>query len=559
VSAAGSFFPQRKIVERSDDMNSIRASCLIAMAVVLSSPAAGQTSRNMSLFGTLNPIPVRYSGCWGWTSPSGAEYALLGGFEGTHIIAIDDSLNIHEVDFVDGQNSNWREMTVIGDHAYVVTEGGGDLQGMQVIDLSPLPDSVRLATTYTQTFTRAHIIARDEYSASPIVYVSGTSTTSGVHFLDVSNPEVPVEIGLYDPPYYIHDAHVHGDLLFASALSVGLDIVDISDKSSPVMIGQIDHSSQFTHSAWTTEDLSHIVVTDEIDGLPSRIWNIEDLQNPVEVAQYSANLASLVHNPYILGNLVFLSHNTEGIRVVDIADPSLPVEVGFYDTYPGPSGGFNGLWSGYPFFPSGKIIGGNREDGLYVWRFNGTRAGRIYGEVVDLVSGEPVSGAAISIVETGSSTSSGIDGSFRIGELPSGDPGYTIEVVGPPGYEPTEISSFVLQGGDSLWLQVLLSPSISSAGEFDEPATAGTRLARNHPNPFNGVTNFDFPVADAGLVSLRIYDLIGREVATLVDEPLPSGTHTRRWDAAGLPSGVYLYTFTAPHSPHQTGKLLLLR
>ena len=378
---------------------------IVLCLVCVSSPVVthGQTSFNVSLFGTLNPVPVRYSGSWGYTAPDGSEYAVLGGFTGTHIISIDDSTNIHQVDFVDGQDSNWREITVIGDHAYVVTEGGGDLQGMQVIDLSTVPDSVHLVTTYTATFLRSHIIMRDITTEDPVVYISGTSSTGGVHMIDVSDPAQPVQIGLYDPPYYIHDAHVRGNILFASALSNGLDVVDITDKANPSLLARIEHQSQFTHSAWTTADNTHVVVTDEVDGLPARIWNISDLDNPTEVSQFSANLQSLVHNPYVLGNFVFLSHNTEGLRVLDIRDPSLPVEVGYYDTYPGPSGGFNGLWSAYPYFPSGKIIGGNREDGLYVWKFNGTRAVRLYGTVLDSVTGEPLNGADISILETGQS------------------------------------------------------------------------------------------------------------------------------------------------------------
>ena len=82
-----------------------------------------QTSLNVSLFGQLDPEPIHYAGCWGYTDSSGAEYALIGAYTGTSIIAIDDSLNIYEVDFVTGPSNNWREMTVINDFAYVFSEG----------------------------------------------------------------------------------------------------------------------------------------------------------------------------------------------------------------------------------------------------------------------------------------------------------------------------------------------------------------------------------------------------------------------------------------------------
>jgi len=522
-------------------------------------PAPGQTSMNVTLFGVLDPNPVRYSGSWGWVSPGGAEYAILGGFAGTHIIAIDDSDDVHQADFVEGQPSNWREITVIGNHAYVVTEGGGDLQGMQVIDLSPLPDSVHLVTTYTTTFTRGHIIMRDISTDSAIVYVSGTSTTGGVHMIDVSDPANPTQVGLYDPPYYIHDAHVRGDLLFASALGSGLDIVDISDKSNPTVISRISHQADFTHSAWTTDDMSHVVVTDEVDGLPARIWNIEDLDNPFEVSQFSANLQSLVHNPYVLDDLVFLSHNTEGLRVLDIADPALPVEVGYYDTYAGPSGGFNGLWSAYPYLPSGKILGGNREDGLYVWRFNGTRAGRIYGVVVDSASGEPLI-AGITLEETGRTVESGADGRFGIGEVPSPPNGYTL-VVSASDYAEKRIEAIPLNSGDSLWFEIRMVSTITSVEDAQIPASI--RLFQNYPNPFNGTSQIRFSLSATSHVSLTVYDLLGKEIAILVDEQLSAGTHLRRWDGydtdgESVSSGIYFYRLEAG-GMHEVRSMTLLK
>lgn len=77
---------------------------------------------------------------------------------------------------------------------------------------------------------------------------------------------------------------------------------------------------------------------------------------------------------------------------------------------------------------------------------------------------------------------------------------------------------------------------------------AGYALHANYPNPFNPETTIAFELGAAGLATLRVYDLLGREVATLVDGVLPAGRHTVVFDArqAGrLPSGTYLYRLTA--------------
>lgn len=77
------------------------------------------------------------------------------------------------------------------------------------------------------------------------------------------------------------------------------------------------------------------------------------------------------------------------------------------------------------------------------------------------------------------------------------------------------------------------------------PSITEYQLHMNYPNPFNPTTTIAFDLVDAGRVSLRIYDVMGREVAALVEGYLPAGHHTRTFDAKGLPSGLYMYKITA--------------
>lgn len=64
-------------------------------------------------------------------------------------------------------------------------------------------------------------------------------------------------------------------------------------------------------------------------------------------------------------------------------------------------------------------------------------------------------------------------------------------------------------------------------------------LSNNFPNPFNPATNFEFSLPKTGMVSLKIFDMIGREVAVLVNEVKPAGTYQVTWNAAHLACGVY--------------------
>jgi hypothetical protein len=65
------------------------------------------------------------------------------------------------------------------------------------------------------------------------------------------------------------------------------------------------------------------------------------------------------------------------------------------------------------------------------------------------------------------------------------------------------------------------------------------KLEQNYPNPFNPRTEIGFRMADHGLVSLKVYDVLGREVTTLVNGAKPPGSYTIEWDATGRAGGVY--------------------
>lgn len=84
------------------------------------------------------------------------------------------------------------------------------------------------------------------------------------------------------------------------------------------------------------------------------------------------------------------------------------------------------------------------------------------------------------------------------------------------------------------------------------------KLSQNYPNPFNPSTNIRFTIPSQGLVTLRVYDLLGKEVATLVNEEKSAGTYVVRFDASRLASGVYFYRIVSGNFV-STKKLVLLK
>jgi hypothetical protein len=99
---------------------------------------------------------------------------------------------------------------------------------------------------------------------------------------------------------------------------------------------------------------------------------------------------------------------------------------------------------------------------------------------------------------------------------------------------------------------------VASGVKRDELLPHHYNLGQNFPNPFNPSTEIQFSLPHRNFVTLKIFDLLGREVATLVSEELSAGNYSTRWDAAGMPSGVYFYRLQAGEFV-ETKKLLLLR
>jgi hypothetical protein len=89
-------------------------------------------------------------------------------------------------------------------------------------------------------------------------------------------------------------------------------------------------------------------------------------------------------------------------------------------------------------------------------------------------------------------------------------------------------------------LNVLNSVSVDDVEQIPDRIA----LNQNYPNPFNPTTTISYALPNAGLVRLEVFDLLGRSVSLLVNETVEAGSHTVRFDASSLSSGVYVYRLT---------------
>ncbi|MBT8380292.1 MAG: T9SS type A sorting domain-containing protein [Ignavibacteria bacterium] len=101
-------------------------------------------------------------------------------------------------------------------------------------------------------------------------------------------------------------------------------------------------------------------------------------------------------------------------------------------------------------------------------------------------------------------------------------------------------------------------PAKLGGGNSGSSAVVEYSLKQNYPNPFNPTTTIDYSIKSAGIVTLKVYDMLGKVVASLVNERKESGNYSVTFKATNLPSGIYIYKLTAGKFT-ETKKLLLLR
>ena len=205
----------------------------------------------------------------------------------------------------------------------------------------------------------------------------------------LANPASPQYVGAWSSRY-VHDAQVVTYTsgpnagrqiayccagLNGGSGDTGLTIVDVTNKSNPQVIGQVYWPNRaYSHQGWLSEDRQYFYMGDELDedgSLPTTTYviNVADPDNAFYVTSFTNGNTAITHNCYIKNGLLYAANYTSGLRIFDLnANPTNPPEYGFYDTYAAGDGAtFNGLWSVFPYFPSGTVIGSDLESGFLVW------------------------------------------------------------------------------------------------------------------------------------------------------------------------------------------------
>ncbi len=354
-----------------------------AVATIVVALAAGPAlcngqGQNIDLFSQLTPSQFGSAfatDCWGYTSPSGREYAIICLDDKTGVVEITNPTSLVIVGTVSHQSSSTGDVKVYQDYAYAANGSGG---GIDIIDLTDVDiGNVSLVQRMTSGGVQwVHNIAINEDSG--YLYLGIGNINSGdIVAYNLSNPEAPFVDGEYSGNRshdlqvitYTDGPYAGREIAFSFAEGNGFDIIDVTDKGNMFLRSHRTYpNTAYCHQGWVSEDRQYLYLNDELDGIQqTTVFDIVDLDNPIFLNNFSSSENGTDHNLYVRDGFIFEANYRSGLRVFDArTDPLNPPEVGFYDTYAGGGKGFDGAWSNYPFFPSGNVIVSDRSGGLFV-------------------------------------------------------------------------------------------------------------------------------------------------------------------------------------------------
>lgn len=241
---------------------------------------------------------------------------------------------------------------------------GSNLRGAVVIEVSD-PDAPREVSAFPTPNETAngnpgvHSI----FVEGPIAGPNGESVSAARAYLtynndgsllvyDVSDPRAPVRIGSYSSPRlgneggFVHDLYVRAGRAYLNYWNLGMIIIDTADNpEQPTLVGEYrDYGGQTSHSSWVTRVGERTISLhgDEQYGAHVRVVDVGDESTDFldTLGSYQTRPEVSVHNILASDNRVFVTYYQDGLRVLDVQDPTHPVEIGHFHTWPGPVAGY---------------------------------------------------------------------------------------------------------------------------------------------------------------------------------------------------------------------------
>ncbi|RYD52770.1 MAG: choice-of-anchor B family protein [Sphingobacteriales bacterium] len=328
--------------------------------------------------GLTTPIGQLFNDVWGFTA-NGIEYGVIGSHKGAHIIRVDDCQQVASYPGRSGSGFVFhRDYKTYGHYLYAVADEG--LATLQIFDLNYLPDSLHLVyESSPDTPLLAHTLFIDTATSRLYLASAKAPRLGRVDFLQVyslANPEKPALTHRLNAangiPDLVHALYARNDTAYLSASNQGLVVGRFTPSNQFQIIGGLPTYPQqgYNHSSWLNNANIGVMI-DETHGMAMKVISSDQLPAIQVLSLFSpcSGDTCVPHNTFMKGNIAFIAHYTQGLQIYSLADPTNPVRLGYYDTYPQETtpGGYAGVWGCYPYLSGNKVLVSDMQTGFYVF------------------------------------------------------------------------------------------------------------------------------------------------------------------------------------------------
>jgi hypothetical protein len=456
-----------------------------------------------------SPTPVSfYAGDYQFISGMG-DYVYLTLNSLFSVLNISDPLNVQ---YVSGFEipGYINDVAVSGSYAFTGSNG------FRVLDISD--------STHPVEVGHADIAGSlVEYADNSLVLYCPYSMTANntVHIMNVSDPQNPISLDSYLSPVMTWDLVVKDNLAFVACWWDGVRILNFEDPNNLTLIG---HTMGWTSGGTPGVDYCYAQAVD-VEGNYLYIVDYEpfttedtyglyivDISNPAApiLINRFEGITSYPQDVKVKDGIVYIADGNGGVEVVDVFDPMNPSVIGYIDLIDGSTG--------------------IKVDGNYAY-------------VSEYILG------GVQIVDISHPATPTIAGWYE----PSGVFALGVELNNGFVY----ISDGL--GGIQIYRNLLVTPV---SVEPENNVVSDFKLEQNYPNPFNPSTVISYQLPVNGNVILKVYDILGNEVVTLVNEEQPAGKYEVDFNSSSIKhlpsSGIYFYQLKAG-SFIETKKMILLK
>lgn len=382
----------------------------------------------------------------------------------------------------------------------------------------------------------------------PFLWEFADPTAPSLMIVDIINPTAPTVVGSFHVPgFFARALDAAGDYAYVAVDGFGLQIVNVADPAAPFLAG----------SYLTQPNISDVVVVGNYAFLTDgnlEILNVADPANPTPMVTFqSPGQATAVT---VVGDIAYVADATAGLLTVNVADPSAPVLAGYL--------GLQGS-------AIDVAVAGDYAYAVSLWGFWVLNSAMTVVNVADPTAPYPAGSYSasnsqfltVAVAGDYAYVPNGTFGELRIINVVNPEtPVLTGSYVPPGGADHVTIVGSYLCMTDLYGLQILTA-AVSTGINDEHQVPTDFQLDANYPNPFNPSTAISFELAKPGLVQLRVWNVLGQRIITLIERQLPAGNHEVLWDGTSesgvqAASGVYFYTLTVGDQM-QTRKMMLLK